>query len=336
MSIVALVLVCAAAAWANPILGALPGMSLYEVGSVDLSSYYTDPYYYDALAFNGSNLLLSATDASSTNEDLYSVSFMRNASGHIVGLGSAINLAALNVEEIGNIVGGGLAFASNGTLLYVTSPLSYLGQYANGGSQTTPLTFNGQNLNLGGIGYVPAGFPGAGQLKLSTIDGSWYDVNLSSTAGSFYQLSSLTQQSSGVPAYSFVYVPAGNRIAEDSMIAADGSNLTLQLYGLDANGNPTGTGVVAVNGNGQTIGYGMARDPKTGDILFTTSDNQIWALSQAVPEPGTGVLTMGAVLLLWGYSRRALTGSMRAARRAGQKAANRPAAISSAETITNE
>jgi hypothetical protein len=50
---------------------------------------------------------------------------------------------------------------------------------------------------------------------------------------------------------------------------------------------------------------GVVRDPMSGDVLFNTADNDIWLLSDTIPEPSTVTLAIAGIVLL-GFSRRRL------------------------------
>src|SRR5262249_38109954 len=117
-----------------------------------------------------------------------------------------------------------------------------------------------------------------------------------------YTLNSYTAFTIGVAALSFDYVPADTRFAAPGMVLGDSSLLRLDYYQLDADGNPCNPNVNIscapimhlVVSDGQ-IGLGIVRDPVTGDILFTSSDNQVWVLSEAAPEPSTVAFMIGAL-----------------------------------------
>ena len=84
------------------------------------------------------------------------------------------------------------------------------------------------------------------------------------------------------------------------------------MYAVDANGNPCNPAVNSACApvrhlvtNNLAIGYGVVRDPVSGDILFTTQANDIWVLSDPIPEPSTILMSFGGMgLVAWVARRR--------------------------------
>jgi hypothetical protein len=226
--------------------------------------------------------------------------------GHITSVGTGSS-ASVPAGTLGSILGGGLIPVAGG-VLYTTRGENLLGQFIN--STASPLL--PVNLGagaLGGMNYVPAGLPGAGQLKVSSIsDGAWYTLTLAGTPGS-YTVASLTPYAVGIPALSFDYLPADASFAFPSVVLGNGQYL--DMYHLDANGNPCKapaagcTNVVHLVDSSLTegVGFGVVRDPVSGDILFSTESNQIWVLSDTIPEPSTWLLAIGGMALLSVTSR---------------------------------
>jgi len=187
---------------------------------------------------------------------------------------------------------GGLVVTPTG-LQYTTQSQSALGVYttSNGHSSLTDVTSTGAQ--TGRLQYVPAGYSGAGQLKMSSTTGTWYTANLSGQPGTY------TQYNPGIAANAFDYVPLDATFTNPSIVLGDAAAGRLDAYAIDTNGNPVAGTVVHLVTSEVGIGYGVARDPVSGDILFTTQNNDIWALSDSVPEPGTVLLGLSGILLLW-------------------------------------
>ena len=114
-------------------------------------------------------------------------------------------------------------------------------------------------------------------------------------------------------AYSFDYVPADATFLTPKVVLGD-TNQRIDAYAIDENGNPCNPAqrvdcapVVHLVTSDLGLGYGIARDPVSGDLLFTTQSNDIWRLSdtESVPEPATVGLGLGGLAMVWWIRRRA-------------------------------
>jgi hypothetical protein len=265
---------------------------------------------YWGVGFSGSNLLLAAFDpvTNFTTQDIYSLPVVRNLAGTIVGFGSPSSITVnLNNGDFGNTVTGGLGFLPNGTMFYTTATENFIGQYASGVSSLTAMNDPyAPDAFLGGLAYLPAG--NGAQMVATFSNGDWFAMNVSSKANQqgFYQLTLGARIASGIEADSLAYAAPGFLGA--GAVVGDINDQVLALYGLDANGLPTRTRIPIVNGNGTGIGYGVTVDPRTGDVLFTTSNDQIWLVDMPTPEPGTAAGLAAAAAALWWLRRRRLSG----------------------------
>ena len=312
---------------ANTILdpSAADNFALFNLGTIaNINSQYSNQIFYEGLAISGNNLLLSVGDPGTATQKVWSLPLTR-VNGHITGLGSgsvyAPTLAYPGNCCLGNVMAGGLVM-SGSDFIYTTQANSFLGQHTGGNpGSSAMLDLASTGASTGGLNYVPASFTsnGAGKLKMSSscepaspgcnAFGDWYTLNLGGSIGN-YTLNSFTAFTIGVTAFSFDYVPADTRFAAPGMVLGDASLLRLDYYQLDADGNPCNPNVNIscapimhlVVSDGQ-IGLGIVRDPVTGDILFTSSDNQVWLLSEAAPEPATVVLMVGALAAI-AWTRR--------------------------------
>jgi hypothetical protein len=295
---------------ATPVLGpGAPGsFSLFSLGNVpDVAAQYSpNPYSYQGITINGNSLLLAVGNAATPQQNIFALPLIRT-NNHISGFGGSslyTTVTSENTGEFGNLMAGGLVSAGPNGVLFTTQGYSYLGQGDVPAGNTARLDLTGNTgAFTGGLQYVPSGFSGAGQLKISSfITGDWYTLNLGGSFGS-YTLTSFTKYSVSAPAYAFDYLPVNATFTQPSVIVGDAATPGLTVYALDANGNPC-PGCAApmhvVTGTGG-IGFGLVRDPLTGDVLFTswdsaTNNSELWLLSE-VPEPGTLALGMGGLAL---------------------------------------
>jgi hypothetical protein len=302
--------VCAAVSSASELVSALPGTTLFEIGSVPTIS---SNYVYQGLAFNGEYLMLSGGDPSLEHQvDIYQVPVVRGNTGYITGFGDPSLFASLNVVNEGVLGSGGLMM-SGPNVVFTTNSAQFIGAYNFMNPQFTfsdQLSLGGPGDVLGGLGWAP-GFV----LKMSTQEGYWYNLTLN-TSSNPLGVSVDPQANVMVPAYSFSYMQANDLLFPGvSVIVGDTVGNTIKRYTLDLYGNPTGMGTTLVSmGQGSTTipGFGMVRDPVTGALLFTASDHKIYELYvgspgdiSLTPEPATMGITGAALgLLVWLKGRR--------------------------------
>jgi hypothetical protein len=135
--------------------------------------------------------------------------------------------------------------------------------------------------------------------------GDWYTLHLNGSIGNYSlnPVNPFTAYTVGVAAFSFDYIPVDTTFTSPGIVLGDSSQLRLDYYQVDGNGNPcnpnvsfTCAPIVHLALSDVQIGLGIVRDPVSGDILFTTGDNQIFAITE-VPEPGTFTLGLAVLLL---------------------------------------
>lgn len=254
------------------VLGSVPNVPGPYGGLIFLSS---DP----------SRLLIGGSSALPDGR-LYSIQVQREANGHIVGFqGSATVFATVPFNE------GGLAYAANGVLLVARSD-NAIGELKPGSSgldKVVALGSLGATNSPGGLNFVPAGFPGAGQLKLlSTADAEFYTAAFAPDGTGTFNLTGVGSAAQ-LPYYyslfsshsrepeAFLYLPPGEPGFTDyrTMLVCEtdsGKGLTcdgaVAVYPLDSDGAPVpGTRqefITSVEPKGATI------DPVTGDLLVST------------------------------------------------------------------
>jgi len=297
---------------ANMLLNPAFNVNLVNLGSVSLPVTDTTGYTYQGLAFAGQNLLLADWNPAQISYPGTSGPFSEvlwQVAGNANSLtGSAFATVPTSTNFPYSIdVGGGLASGPGGVLFYSTTQ-GNLGEYFNGTSMLVSLT---DPLNsaagVSALGFLPIGT--SSQLVVAFAGtNNWYLVSLAPNANGLYNASVGSLLFSGIEATSFVYTPAApsSGFATAGILVGDSATQMLSFYGLNAQGNVTGPGtyVIDTSGNGSIPGYGLARDPNTGDFLFTTNDNntqtgQIWELQLSTPEPCTALTALIACLWLW-------------------------------------
>jgi hypothetical protein len=289
--------------YAIPVLdpGGPGGLTLFNVSN--LTAFNTDhpTGLFEGLAITSTTLYLSLGDPTSLAQTVWALPLVRT-NGHIVSVessGATLYKSVPGNGSLGEILSGGLVTV-NGGILYTLLPSS-VGQ-AVGAPVASSIGSSG---NIGGLQYIPPSQNNAGNLKVSSSDGTWYTVAVSGTPGA-YTLGPVLQDSlaSPVSAYAFDYMPADGTFAA-GMILGDAASIS--YYGLNGNGAPlASSGITLVDAVDTGIGYGLARDPFSGDVLFTTGDNQIFRLSDTLgetPEPSTVLLALGGIALLAARAR---------------------------------
>ncbi|PYM94302.1 MAG: hypothetical protein DME04_08500 [Candidatus Rokuibacteriota bacterium] len=273
------------------------------------------PPLYGGLTFIDNNTILIGGQANTASGRLYTVGVVRDVNGHIIGFSSQATLFGGPNSTIGAYNDGGVVFGPGGVLFTSRWPVNELGQ-TKPGSTSEDKIINLAALGVAGshaaLNFVPAGFGGAGQVKLvSWSGGQWYTATLSSDGLGTFNLVGLTpvdldpvadgvQNVPGGPE-GFVYIKAGNPdFALNSMLISEYSAGDVGAYEVDGNGNPI-VGSRRLFLSGLTGAEGAAIDPLTGDFLFSTfgGGDQIFVVQgfnppSAVPEPAiVALLSLG-------------------------------------------
>jgi hypothetical protein len=216
------------------------------------------------------NKLLIGGAANSGLGAVHEITVTRDPQGHVNGFsGSATQLAtAPNID-------GGLTYGPGGVLFFVTYNDNRMGQLKPG--STAPdkfidLTPLGVCSSTGALYFVPAGFPGAGAMKLASYNcGNWYEGTFAPDGSGTYNLSSVAPKAllTGGPE-GMVYIDATNPgFSADSVLVSEYSSGRVSAYQVDASGDPLPATrrdfLLSLNG-----AEGAAIDPLTGDFLFST------------------------------------------------------------------
>src|SRR5262245_28585399 len=239
--------------------------------AVDLGSAPNVPNYYGGLTvkFDDPDTLLLGGAANSPIGGLYAVPLVRDASGHITGFAGAAVLYA----EAQNI-DGGVAYGPGDVLFLSRYPQNDMGELKPGSAaadKVVDLDAIGVANTLGGLGFVPPGFPGAGRLKVGSFIGSgWYDVPLTPDGNGTFAAGTAVWRAGLGGVEGIAYVPLGSpQFANPSVLVSDYSYGRVSVYEVDSSGDPVVSTrrsfITGLNGaEGATI------DPVTGDFLFST------------------------------------------------------------------
>lgn len=312
----ALALITGAAAQAQ-VLG-VDFAANYAVRS--LGSVSSLPNNYGGLTFLDSDTMLIGGGANGSGGLLYTVDVLRDATTqHITGFAGS----ATAYSSVGTYNDGGVVFGPGGVLFTSQWPVNRLGQTKPGS------TVEDKVIDLGALGvasshsavnFVPAGFGGAGLVKLVSYGGGqWYSASLSPDGNGTYDLAGLAQvdvdaTTAGVQSLvggpeGFTYIAAGNAgFAANSLLLSEYGAGRVAAYQVDANGDPIASTrrdfLTGLSGaEGATI------DPVTGDFMFSTfgGGSQIVVVSgftvPTIPEPGSAALLLAGLVVCYGVRR---------------------------------
>jgi hypothetical protein len=189
---------------------------------------------YGGLVFdeNDPNVLLIGGSANQSDGKIFAITVVRDGASHVTGFsGTATQLAtAPNID-------GGLAYGPDGILFYTAYPIHELGQIKSGSAapdKIVSLSGLGISGSVGALNFVPAGSPGAGQLKIVSYNAAtWYTATLSSDGSGTFDVPFATFHttlSGGGGPEGFIYIPAGSpEFAVPSILVSEFSGRRLSL-----------------------------------------------------------------------------------------------------------
>jgi hypothetical protein len=215
-------------------------------------------------------LIGGAADASQGT--LYEIGVTRDAQGHINGFAgpATVYAAAPNID-------GGVDYGPGNVLFVSRWPSNQLALYRPGSTAADKVIDTaalGVESSLVANGFVPAGSPGAGRLKLVSYGGgAWYDAGITSDGAGLFDLAGVHEVAGsrlGGGAVGFVYVAQGSaQFTRPSMLVSEYSADMVAAYQVNAAGDPIvssrRTFITGLDG-----ADGAFIDPVTGDFLFST------------------------------------------------------------------
>jgi len=217
------------------------------------------------------NHILLGHDANAVTGVFYKVPVTRDANCHVNGF-----LPHTTFGTVGEYNDGGVTFSPERVLFSTRYPRNELAQTritSSDEDRVDDLDLHNvvTTVSVSGATFVPAGFAGAGQLKLTEIHGNWYTMPMSADGAGTFNLGTavLHVTLTGGPE-GFAYVGGSNAVfGADSVIVAENNLNSLAAYTVDANGDP----VVASRRSFATAlptPLGLAIDPLTGDLLISS------------------------------------------------------------------
>lgn len=243
-----------------------------EYTLADLGSVTDLPARYGGLTFlpSDANTIIIGGAANGGSGKIYRVGVVRGAGGHITGFSGAATVYSDGVNN-----DGGVVFGPGGVLFLARWPSNEIGQIKPGSADTkvVGLTALGVASSIGGINFVPTGFPGAGQLKVVSYNtAKWYSLPFTPDGIGTYDFGTAVEEAtiSGGPE-GFIYVPPGSPLFTDykQILVSEYGAGSVTTYDIDANGDPVPTTrklfVAGLSG-----AEGAVIDPVTGDFLFST------------------------------------------------------------------
>lgn len=257
-------------------------------GFTDLGSVPGVPTNYGGVTFkaNDPNTLLIGGSANGPAGSIYEIGVVRDGTGRITGFQGTATLFST-----APYIDGGLAYGPGGVLFFTGYPTNELGQIKAGSTspdRVISLSPLGVASSVGALGFVPPGFPGAGELKLASYNASqFYGFTLAPDGSGTFDI---TLANGPVPVQGgpegILYVPPGSALLPNNqfLLLAEYSSGAVGVYRVDTQGNP----ILASRApflTGLSGAEGATTDPITGDLVFSTFGGQ----NRVITVQGFGV-----------------------------------------------
>ena len=252
----------------------------------DLGAAGDVPGGYGALLFKAgdSNTLLVAGNSDDVMAQIYQITVTRDAQKHITGFAptaayfaDAPGIPPEHPLDVAGGIDGGLDYGPNGVLFYTSyhdGAISQIKPGATSPNKQTRMSALGIDGAGGALLFVPAGFPGAGRLKLTGATSfQWFDTVVTADGtGTFI----IAAPSKAVEIVNYgqglIYVKAGNpAFAKDSVVITSQGDDRVVTYEVDSNGDPIPTTLREIISGFYQV-KGATQDPVTGDLLFGNGD----------------------------------------------------------------
>ncbi len=303
-------------------LQATPTVATDFAGSYTISSLGVAPgveWDIGGLLVNPSNpnSLLLVGAANRRAATIYDVPLTRDSGGHVTGF-SGNGVPVASAYGLTGGADGSLVQGPGGVLFYSSYPDNHIGQIKPGSTAPDKLVNlipqTGVASSLGGLQFVPAGFPGAGRLKLANYSvGRWWDAVIVPDGNGTYDVIVTPGEGLfiGGSFEGVYYVPPGSALfTNPTVLIADFKYEEIAAFDVDSNGDPIvssrRTFVSGLRG-----AEGITSDPVTGDLLISTFGfgNNLYRIGgfgsgvpgddpgdiAETPEPSSFVLLLSAV-----------------------------------------
>jgi hypothetical protein len=252
----------------------------------DLGAAGDVPGGYGALLFKAgdSNTLFVAGNSDDPTAKIYQIRVTRDSQNHITGFAAtssrfadAPGIPPQQPLDVEGGIDGGLDYGPGGVLFYTTyydGSISQIKPGATSPGKQTRMSALGIDGAGGALLFVPAGFSGAGRLKLAGATSfQWFDTAVTADGTGTYNIAAPAKTIEIVNyARGLIYVKAGRPVfAHDSVVITSEGDDRVVTYEVDSNGDPIPATLREV-----LTGYyrvkGATRDPVTGDFLFANGD----------------------------------------------------------------